>query len=155
MATSIKTINARLSDKLIDIKTKKYSLVSDRILAFAEYFPNGSIVTEILSGLSDKMVVVKATVTPDVTDPSRIFVGHSQAMWGDGLINRAAALENAETSAWGRALAAMGIGVIESIASMDEVNKAELSEEARKVIDNAERQVVQARDAAKMAGGGL
>jgi tetrahydromethanopterin S-methyltransferase subunit D len=32
-------------------------------------------------------------------------------------------LENAETSAVGRALAFMGIGVIDSIASVDEINK--------------------------------
>ena len=33
-------------------------------------------------------------------------------------------MENAETSAVGRALAMMGIGVIDSIASVDELNKA-------------------------------
>ena len=40
-------------------------------------------------------------------------------------MNKTAALENCETSAVGRALGFMGIGVIESIASADEVNKAE------------------------------
>ena len=40
------------------------------------------------------------------------------------MVNKTAALENASTSAVGRALGYMGIGVIESIASADEMAKA-------------------------------
>ena len=41
------------------------------------------------------------------------------------MVNKTSAIENAETSAVGRALGLiMGIGVIESIASADEMNKA-------------------------------
>jgi transcriptional regulator NrdR family protein len=47
------------------------------------------------------------------------------------MVNKTAALENAETSAVGRALAMMGIGVIESIASVDEINKAHGSQGVR------------------------
>lgn len=107
----------------IDIKGKKYVLVSERVLAFNEFYPLGSIETEILSNIDAKTIVVKATVTPDVTVPRR-FVGHSQATIGQGMVNTTAALENAETSAVGRALGMMGIGVIESIASADEMNKS-------------------------------
>jgi hypothetical protein len=71
------------------------------------------------------MVVMKATITPDVDNPTRIFTGFSQATWGDGYINKTAAMENCETSAVGRALGMMGIGVIDSIASADEYNKAQ------------------------------
>jgi len=113
-----------LKDKAIDIKGNSYVLVKDRILAFNEMFPNGSIVTEIVS-YEGKQVTVKATVTPDAGKENRIFTGYSQAREDDGYINKTSALENAETSAVGRALAMMGIGVIDSVASMDEVNKAE------------------------------
>lgn len=108
----------------IDIKGKKYVLVSERVLAFNENFPNGSIETEILSPIDSKTIVVKVTVTPDVKNIARRFVGHSQAVIGQGMVNTTAALENAETSAVGRALGMMGIGVIESIASADEMNKS-------------------------------
>ncbi len=108
----------------IDIKGKKYVLVSERVLAFNENFPNGSIETEILSPIDSKTIVVKVTVTPDVKNIARRFVGHSQAVIGQGMVNTTAALENAETSAVGRALGMMGIGVIESIASADEINKS-------------------------------
>lgn len=121
-----------LKDKAIDIKGKKYVLVSDRILAFNEIFPNGSISTELVSEASADMVVIKATVLPSYETPQRIFTGYSQATWGDGYINKTSALENCETSAVGRALAMMGIGVIDSIASVDEINKAQTQKPYKK-----------------------
>ena len=114
-----------LKDKSINIKGKEYILVKDRVLYFNENYPNGKIETELLSELNSEMVVMKATITPDVGNPIRIFTGFSQATWGDGYINKTAAMENCETSAVGRALGMMGIGVIDSIASADEYNKAQ------------------------------
>jgi hypothetical protein len=118
-----------LSSKAVDIKGKQYVLVSDRVLYFNEKYPNGSIETELLSEPHDDRVVVKASVYPNKFElptgtPFRCFVGHSQAVIGEGMVNKTAALENAETSAVGRALAFMGIGVIESVASADEIHKA-------------------------------
>lgn len=115
----------QLKDKAIDIKGKLYVQVSERILYFNQTYDNGAIQTELISKPEDQMVVVKATVYPDVNTPDRAFTGYSQAKWGDGYINKTSALENCETSAVGRALAMMGIGVIESIASVDEIQKAE------------------------------
>ena len=114
-----------MSEKLptINIKGKEYVQVKDRIIHFNENYKNGSITTELLSDLSSKLVIIKATVTPDVT-VNRLFTGYSQATIGGNGINATAALENCETSAVGRALGMMGIGVIESIASADEVVKA-------------------------------
>lgn len=116
-----------LNDKAIDIKGKKYVLVSDRVLAFNQMYPNGGITTELISEPTDERVIIKATVTPDYTKPERKFSDYSQALIGDGYINKTSALENCSTSAVGRALAYMGIGVIDSIASVDEINKAESS----------------------------
>lgn len=106
-------------------------MVKDRILAFNELYPQGAIHTELLSDKNDNMVVFKATVYPDFNteqdiplNQQRYFTGYSQATWGEGMVNKTAAMENCETSAVGRALAFMGIGIIESVASADEVNKA-------------------------------
>lgn len=117
-------INEKLSKKSIDIKGKKYILVSDRVLAFNEFYPNGSIQTKIED--DGTKVLASAKVTPDCKFPERFFTGNSQATWGDGYINKTSALENAETSAVGRALALMGIGVLDSIASVDEIKKTEV-----------------------------
>ena len=112
-----------LKDKAIDIKGKKYVLVSDRVLYFNENYPNGCIQT-VRETIWD-MGVIKAVVCPDCDVPWRVFTWYSQAKRWDGFINKTSALENAETSAVGRALAFMGIWVIDSIASVDEINKAE------------------------------
>jgi hypothetical protein len=118
-----------LKDKAVKIQGKQYVLVQDRVLYFNEHYPKGSIVTELLSEPNGARVVVKATIVPDCSAVSedgfdRLFTAHSQAVVGEGMVNKTAALENAETSAVGRALAFMGIGVIESIASADEMVKA-------------------------------
>ena len=113
-----------LKSKAIDIRGKQYVLVSDRVNYFNETYPQGFIQTKLLSSPDADMVVIKAKVVPDYTQIGRSFIGHSQAKWGEGMVNKTAALENAETSAVGRALAMMGIGVIDSVASADEMKKA-------------------------------
>lgn len=117
-----------LADKAVSIKGKAYVLVQDRVLYFNETYPTGSIKTDVTFYPESKMWSVKATVRIElgVDSPNsfREFTGHSQAVIGEGMVNKTAALENAETSAVGRALAFMGIGVIESIASADEMVKA-------------------------------
>lgn len=109
----------------INIKGAEYVLVKDRVLHFHEVYPKGSIKTEVDQVLSEfGRWVVKATVTPDTDTPERVFTGYSQASADQSMVNKTAALENAETSAVGRALAMMGIGVIDSVASADEMRKA-------------------------------
>lgn len=122
----------KLTDKAIDIKGKKYVLVSDRVLYFNETYPNGSIVTQRIITDEPGLEVFKATIMPDCSKPERYFTGYSQAKWWDWFINKTSALENAETSAVGRALAMMWIWVIDSIASVDEINKAENTAKAQK-----------------------
>ena len=115
-----------LQDKAIDIKGKQYVLVADRVVYFNEKYPDGAIETWLVSQPADDRVVIRATVTPDTGKPERKFTAYSQALWGDGYINKTSAIENCETSAVGRALGFMGIGVIDSIASKDEIDKADI-----------------------------
>lgn len=117
-----------LKNKAIKIKGKDYVQVKDRVLFFNEEYTNGRITTELVSNEGDE-VVVKATVTPDVKNPERYFTGYSQANKTQGMINKTAALENCETSAIGRALASMGIGILDGLASADEMYKAGLTKD--------------------------
>jgi len=121
------TEDKQLADKAINLKGKQYVQVVDRIIYFNETYKNGCIRTRLLSHPEQTHYVVEAKVIPDTTAPERYFSGLSQAKLGDPGANREAALENAETSAVGRALAMMGIGVIDSVASSDEMAKAGVS----------------------------
>lgn len=97
-----------------------YVGVNERILAFKEKYPEGVLQSEILT-LTDKIVVVKglAYKTPDDLRPG---IGHSSlTIPGATPYTRGSELENAETSAWGRALAALGFEVKRSVASRNEV----------------------------------
>ena len=120
----------------INIKGKEYVMVKDRILAFNEIYPNGSIYTEILVN-DDKSVVVKATVRTDAGLNGRNFTGHSEAYRSGNM--GGVAVEVAETSAVGRALAMLGIGIIESVASADEIVKAKFN--SRDIIDKKAKAV--------------
>lgn len=106
----------------IDIRGKEYVMVKDRITAFHELYPHGSITTEILTN-DDKSVVVKAVIKTDINADARTFTGHSEAYRGVGQMGQVP-VEVAETSAVGRAMAMLGIGIIQSVSSADEINKA-------------------------------
>jgi len=101
----------------IKLKGKDYIQVKDRLLFFNEEYPAGMIRTQIKT-VSDRMVTFKAVVIPDVSNPTRFFTGHSF-----GTVDEVKAFEKLETVAVGRALAFMGIGVLESIASADEIDR--------------------------------
>lgn len=104
--------------KTINIKGKEYVPVSERIKELHDKLAGGaSITTEIVSN-TDKMVVVKATVTIGDIE----YTGHSQAVWGEGMMGKVA-LEVAETSAIGRALGFAGYGIVDGIASAEEISK--------------------------------
>jgi len=114
-----------LKDKAINIKGKDYVEVCQRILYLSEkYEEKYSIETDYEFFEKLKMWVVKATLTIGECK----YTGLAQEIIDDGYINKTSALENCETSAVGRACAMAGIGVIDSIASVDEINKAHARE---------------------------
>lgn len=120
-----KMVDKSLKKKAIKIKGSDYVLVKDRILYFNETYPGGSIETEYKYDKENGLFMVKASVYPDVqNEPDRFYTGLSQASYEDGGASATAPLENAETSAVGRALAMMGIGVLDSFASADEMRRA-------------------------------
>ena len=108
--------------KSIKIHGKDYVMVKDRIIFFNENYPNGCIKTE--SKATDESFIFKAKVIPDVENPNRYFTGHAEEIIGSSQINKTSALENCETSAIGRALGCMGIGVEDAFASANEVQNA-------------------------------
>lgn len=100
-----------------------YIPVNERIVAFHEKYPDGSLQAEILT-LNDHEVLVRATAyrTPD--DP-RPGIGHArETIPGSTPYTKGSEVENAETSAWGRAIAALGFEVKKGIATAEDVRNA-------------------------------
>lgn len=105
----------------MDIKGKDYVKVNERVRAFRMLYPNGIISTEIVS-LADGVVVMKATISDD--DECLLATGFAYEKESSTYINKTSYIENCETSAVGRALGFLGIGIDTSIASYDEMQNA-------------------------------
>lgn len=105
---------------VINIRGKEYTTVALRVHQFRTECPSLSLITEVLHRDVD-CVVMKATITDE---QGRVLAtGHAEEYRKASEINRTSALENCETSAIGRALAAYGFGGTE-FASADEVARA-------------------------------
>lgn len=102
---------------------KDYVDVHTRIERFYEKYPEGSLQTQIVEDDGTR-IVIKALAFRSPEDP-RPGVGHAEEIRGQGMVNKTSALENGETSAWGRALAALGFEVKNGIASRQEVEIAQ------------------------------
>ena len=109
--------------KTTNIRGKQYVEVNERIKFFRQEdeYKNWTLSTEF-TALDSDMCVCKAIVA----DPSQRIVasGHAHEERSASHINKTSYVENCETSAIGRALAMMGIGIDTSIASANEVNDA-------------------------------
>jgi len=105
----------------IDFKGKEYITVNERLLFFRAEYPSWSLLSEIIF-MEDGIVVFKATIIDDAGTVRA--TGHAYEKEGSSFINKTSYVENCETSAWGRALANLAIGIDTSVASYDEVANA-------------------------------
>lgn len=104
--------------KTVAIKGKEYVMVNERIKTLRELHPDYSLVSEIVD-LTDKRCVIKASIFDK--DERLLATGHAYEVEGSSPINKTSFIENCETSAWGRALANLGIGIDVSICSAEEL----------------------------------
>jgi hypothetical protein len=115
--------------KTTNIRGKQYVEVNERIKFFRqeEQYKNWSLITEF-TVLDSEQCVCKASIA----DPEHriISMGHAHEVQGSSNINKTSYVENCETSAIGRALAMLGIGIDTSIASANEVSDAIAKQEA-------------------------
>jgi len=115
--------------KTINVKQKQYVEVTERVKYFriAPEFKGWSIETEIIS-MEDGEVLMKTTIK----DSEGIIksTGLAHEVQEASYINKTSYIENCETSAVGRALAMLAIGIDTSMASADEVEIAIAKDEA-------------------------
>lgn len=109
--------------KSVNIKGSQYITVNERL----KYFCNNSKynnfrINEELIELNDKEGVFKVTIFNEQGEP--VVSAHAQEYRDNSYINKTSFLENGFTSALGRALGYLGIGIDTAIASADEVKTA-------------------------------
>lgn len=109
--------------KTTNIRGKQYVEVNERIKFFRQEdeYKNWTISTEF-TVLDAETCVCKCIIA----DPNQrvIATGHAHEERSSSHINKTSYVENCETSAIGRALAMLGIGIDTSIASANEVSDA-------------------------------
>ncbi len=109
-----------MSTGIVNIRGKQYETVALRVHKFREAYPSHRLITDILHRDIECVVMVAKIVAPD---GCVMATGHAEEYRKASEINRTSAVENCETSAIGRALAAFGLGGTE-FASADEVARA-------------------------------
>jgi len=104
----------------IEIHGKQYVTVNERVKYFRqkEEYNAWSIRTELITG-NENLAIIKAEILDQ--EGEVISTGHAFEVKAASGINKTSHLENCETSAVGRALAFLGIGIDGGIASLDEI----------------------------------
>lgn len=125
----LEQVNAEIS--FVDIKGKKYADVANRVKAFRKLHPDGCIHTNLL--FNENGVCVMRAECLD-KDGHILSTGHAYEKEDSSFINKTSYIENCETSAVGRALGFIGIGVENDIASAQEVMNAEQQQAGEKLI---------------------
>ena len=104
----------------INIHGKQYATVAQRLQEFRKRYPLAQITTHLEKD-EDNIVIFSCAIW---IDGVVIATGWAEEVRGSSNINKTSALENAESSSLGRALAFMGYGIDGSIASAEEVENA-------------------------------
>jgi hypothetical protein len=109
--------------KTINIKGKNYITVNERLKHFrTELTFEGWQINEQLVHIDEKEGIFKVTICD--TKGVEMASAHSQEYRDSSYINKTSFVENGFTSALGRALGYLGIGIDTSIASANEVQNA-------------------------------
>lgn len=113
--------------KTINIKGKEYVEVNERLKFFRTepQYKGYSLTSEIIEML-DGIVTIKAIIRDE--KGNIVASGFAQEKESSSFINKTSYVENCETSAWGRALGNLGIGIDTSVASYEEVQNAILNQ---------------------------
>ena len=123
--------------KTTNIRGKQYVEVNERIKFFRQEdkYNLWGIRTEFPM-IDSEQCLCKCTIAD--ADGDIIAQGHAHEVRGASNINKTSYVENCETSAVGRALAMLGIGIDTSIASANEVTEAIAKQQ--ELVDNPQVQ---------------
>ena len=126
--SDISRVNSEIN--MIDLKGKNYAMVTERVNAFRKIYPDGFITSEIISH-DGTNILMKATAGHyENGQPVILSTGFAQETKGRGLVNGTSYVENCETSAVGRALGMIALGINGGgICSAEELVNATIAQE--------------------------
>ncbi len=138
LEAAVKDLNGKVKDLAVKQRAgKKYVEVIHRLQSFRKFFPDAQIETTIVSNepmeienkgkkINTQVVVIKAAI---IIDGKTMATGIAEEFRHSGsMVNMTSYIENCETSAIGRALAALNLGGGEQYASKDEIITANRKE---------------------------
>ena len=109
--------------KTINIRGKEYITVNERLKAFRSEFKDYALIGRIVEQTPDSVIFEAQIIDNKGVVRANGFARETTQKGG---VNKFAMLENAETSAWGRALGNFGIGIDQAVCTADELeNKLE------------------------------
>ena len=112
------------SNKGRGFNSDSYVPVAERLEKFYQTYPEGRVTTAIVEhSLESGFVLMRAEVFRSSDDAAPAATGHAFEVRGESYVNKTSYVENAETSAVGRALALLGFEVKRGIASREELQK--------------------------------
>lgn len=116
--------------KTTKIQGKDYVEVNTRVQHFRTnpYYKGWGENSDIVFH-DDKSVIIKCTITNP--DGKVMATGHAMEKESSSFINKTSHVENCETSALGRALGKLGIGIDGGFASYEEVANAKENQETK------------------------
>ena len=118
-------MDQRPAPEFAEIHGTQYETVASRVRRFRHDHPDGSITC--LVELLQETIIARAKVyirTPMESDLMHLADGTAEEIRGSSQINKTSAVENAETSAIGRALGLAGWDATGNVATAEEVANA-------------------------------
>lgn len=104
--------------------SKEYAEVNQRIKAFRMLYPEGFIRTALMSNEDGVCIFQAIAGYWDEGEEKVLATGTAYEREDSTFINKTSYIENCETSAVGRALGMLGLGIDTSVASYEEVSNA-------------------------------
>jgi hypothetical protein len=148
----IERVNSQID--YLDMKGKNYAMVPERVTAFRKLYPEGFIKTAIIYS-EGPVVRMQAKVGYYKEDGSEVILGTgmAQEVQGKGMVNGTSHIENCETSAVGRALGFLSIGMGGGgICSAEELVNAITAQKQNEAEEKAETRAANKAAYAKKGG---
>mgnify|MGYP007071575144 CR=1 FL=1 len=112
----------------MDKRLENYVDVPQRMKLFYEMYPQGSLQMDPnlkFQQVGDQLIVIGQAYAFRTPNDTRPGIGTAQEyLPGKTAFTRGSEIQNLETSCWGRAIGALGIGIEKAIATREEVELA-------------------------------